>query len=434
MTASRLDLARPAVRPALKGRILLAGPSGAGKTRTGLIIATVLAADADGSIVVIDTEKESALTYADDFTFKHLRWLPPYDPRELAEVLVEAGQQYAVTLVDSLSHFWRKAGGTLDIAEGKFSGWKAARPAQEDLVDAVLDSKGHVILCCRSVEEHVQEVENGRHVVRKLGLAPQQDSTLMYEVNVGLEIDMEHRLTVSKSRTTAVPVGKFYHPGHAGDFAEVYRDWLKGGEPPAPRAVVEDLERRIAGMPDTIRKPCKEDFFARHGRPDQLRESAVAEAQALVAGYEAQAEGAGEDAAPADVAEETLAEEAVPVEDAAPPARPPRTFGIREVAQKARHVFRDAYDAAPKGDKTRTLDRLRHAVIYAETGGAHRALTEIEGRGDVLVAVWNRLEDINAGRITYDHDDTGVEFTSTTESGAVVSVLWEDLEAEGAAS
>jgi hypothetical protein len=34
---------------------------------------------------MIDTEKESALTYADDFTFDHLPWDPPFEPRELAQ-------------------------------------------------------------------------------------------------------------------------------------------------------------------------------------------------------------------------------------------------------------------------------------------------------------------------------------------------------------
>jgi hypothetical protein len=282
---SRLSLARDAVRPALKARVLLAGPSGSGKTRTGLIVAEVLADG--GPIVVIDTEKESALTYADDFTFKHVPWLPPYDPRELADVIAEAGEQFAVVQVDSLSHFWRKAGGTLDIADGKFGGWKAARPAQEDLVDAVLDCKAHVILCCRSAEAHVQEKDsNGKTQVRKLGMEPQQDSTLMYEMNVGLEIDMDHRLTVSKSRTTSVPVGKFFHPGHAGDFANVYAEWLQGGEPPAPKTVVDDLVGRMNSLPDSQRKACKEEFLARFGRPDQLPEAAATSADDLVARYE----------------------------------------------------------------------------------------------------------------------------------------------------
>ena len=290
---SRLDLAAPAIRPALKARLMLSAPSGAGKTKTGLIIATVLAADHDGTILVIDTEKESALTYADDFAFTHLPWRPPYDPRELAGTLADAGRRYSVVIVDSTSHFWRKKGGTLDIAGGKFTGWADARPAQEDLVDAVLACGAHVILCARSKQEHVQEVDpkTGKHVVRKLGMAAQQDDDLEYEMNIAAELDMKHEIAVSKSRCDAVPVGRSFGAGHAGELAELYRDWLKVGEPPAPQAAVDALVARMNALPDAERKACKGEFVAALGRPELLRQARLVDAEALVARHE----GGGDD-------------------------------------------------------------------------------------------------------------------------------------------
>lgn len=292
---SRLNLAAPAIRPALKGRLLLAAPSGAGKTKTGLIIATVLAADDDGSIVVIDTEKESALTYADDFDFKHIPWRPPYDVAELAETITDAGRTFSVVMVDSMSHFWRKAGGTLDVAGGKFGGWKKARPLQEDLVDAILACDAHVILCARSKQAHVQEEdERGRQVVKKLGMAAQQDDDLEYEMNIGCEIDMEHTIAVSKSRCDAVPVGRQFTAGHAGELAELYRDWLKVGEPPAPQAAVDALMARINALPEADRKACKGEFVAELGRPELLREARLEAAEALVARFEGRGGGGGD--------------------------------------------------------------------------------------------------------------------------------------------
>lgn len=240
---SRLTLAREAIRPSLKARLMVSGPAGAGKTYSALEIATTLGE----RVLVIDTEKESALTYASEFSFTHLPWAPPFDPRELGRTVVEAGADYDVVVIDSMSHFWGGAGGTLDIADGKFGGWKTARPAQTDAVEGILSSAAHVIVCVRSKIEHVQEQDprTGKQVVKKLGLAPKQDSDLEYELNLAVEVSIEHHIAVSKSRTTAVPVGQVFAPGHARDLAVAYRDWLAGGEPFAPAKVRQSIDGRI---------------------------------------------------------------------------------------------------------------------------------------------------------------------------------------------
>ncbi len=281
---SRLGLARDAVRPALKGRMMLSGPPGSGKTRTALMLAEVLAEG--GPVVVIDTEKESALTYADDFTFKHIPWEAPFDPRELTGDILAAGDIYDVIIIDSGSHFWRASGGTLDIANGKFTGWAEARPAQEDLIQAILSTDAHVIFCTRSKMKHEQVVEGGKHVVKKLGMGPIQDDDLEYEVNVSIDIDMGHTLAVAKSRTVALPVGREFKPGHATDMAELYRDWLKKGEPPVDRGVIDKLIERMNALPQPARGSVKQEFVATIGRPEHLRESQLDDAVALVRSWE----------------------------------------------------------------------------------------------------------------------------------------------------
>lgn len=283
VSGSRLGLAREAVRPSLKARLMLSGPAGAGKTYSALDIASVLGE----RILVIDTEKESALTYASDFTFTHLPWAPPFDPRELGSTLVQAGADFDAIIVDSFSHFWGGAGGTLDIADGKFGGWKTARPAQGDAIDGILSSAAHVIICTRAKMEYAQETvtQNGREkvVVRKLGMAPQQDATLEYELNLAVDIDIDHRLTVAKSRTTAVPVGQAFAPGHARDLATAYRDWLEGGEPFADldeRAAIDQAAKALTGQPrDELLAS-----WANHGlpRPALLTVSQATVARSLI--------------------------------------------------------------------------------------------------------------------------------------------------------
>ncbi|MFZ5852291.1 MAG: AAA family ATPase [Actinomycetota bacterium] len=289
---SRLSRATPAVRPALKARLMISGPAGGGKTWTALSIAEVLTEH--GRILVIDTEKESALTYADNFTFDHLPWHPPFDPRELAATVMEAGETYDCVIVDSASHFWTGSGGTLDIAEGRFTGWKAARPAQADLVDAILQAKSHVIICARSKMEHVQETDpaTGRQVVRKLGMAPQQDNTLEYELNLAVELDLDHRMIVSKSRTVAVPVGQQYTAGHEKDLAVAYQAWLASGEPPLAGQAVDALKARLAALSEHQRAWAREEW-QREGlpRPEFLRESQMGAVEAVLAAAEARGAG-----------------------------------------------------------------------------------------------------------------------------------------------
>lgn len=283
-TKSRLTLARAAIRPSMWGRMLLTGPSGAGKTWTGLVIAETLV-HPNGKILVIDTEKESALTYADKFRFDHLPWKAPFDPRELADTLLDPQNPYDCILIDSFTHFWRGSGGTLDIANGKFTGWKDARPAQVDVTEAILEADCHVIACIRQTMEHAQIAKaGGGFEVVKLGLAPEQDKDFEYEVNVSIEIDMQHTLQISKSRTADVPVGRTFHAGHAADFATLYRDWLKGGEPVADKADVDALVASLDSIADRgERVKSKAMFLDCFGRPEFLLVSRMPEAIEWVA-------------------------------------------------------------------------------------------------------------------------------------------------------
>lgn len=280
---SRVDLAKPAVRPAMWARLMLSGPSGSGKTRSGLIIAQELGE----KTCVIDTEQSSALTYADDFTFDHIDWQPPYNPRELAATILDAAQAYDTVLVDSGTHFWKGEGGTLDIAHGDFTGWKQATPAQEEFVLAVLRAQAHVILCVRAKMEYAAEMDGGKLKVSKVGLAPVQRDDLEYELNVSAMITMDHTIAIDKTRCPAL-AGRTFKAGHAVELAEIYAAWLAGGEPVAEGEVVRELVARMNDLPDELRKQCKAEFVAKIGRPEMLRESQIDAAEELIVAYEAQ--------------------------------------------------------------------------------------------------------------------------------------------------
>lgn len=270
--SSRLKLATAAVRPKLKARIMISAPSGGGKTWTALTIARELCKGDMTKVMVIDTEKDSALTYVDEFrmenggTFLHLPWDAPYSPTDLAATMHDAGRNgFEVIITDSLTHFWTKNGGTLDLADARFGGWKTARPAQDEMVDAILGTTAHVIVCVRSKVEYTQvyNEKTRKQEVKKLGMAPQQDATLDYEMNIAVEMDLEHNMFIGKSRTHEIPVGRVYNPGTAAMFAEHYATWLAGGTE-VETTSLEALLERLNSLPEPVMNRVKELWMERN--------------------------------------------------------------------------------------------------------------------------------------------------------------------------
>ncbi|HEX9992485.1 MAG TPA: AAA family ATPase [Acidimicrobiales bacterium] len=276
---------RPAVRKGQRARVALAGPAGAGKTWTALEVAKVLG----GRVVQIDTERGSGSLYSDRFDYETVDWLPPYDPRELGQAVVELGGSYDVVLVDSLSHFWMGEGGTLDVVDAaaarsrgnSYAGWKEGTPAQNDMVAGLLASDAHVIVTMRSKVEYILETDaKGKQVPRRIGMAPVQRDGIEYEFTVTADLDHEHTLVVAKTRCDLIE-GKAYKRGHTAEMAETLAAWLGSAEPLVDRMTVEALVARMNGIPDPdTRKRVKEMFVACFGSPSSLTEKMAVEAAA----------------------------------------------------------------------------------------------------------------------------------------------------------
>lgn len=266
-----------AVRKGQKARVALAGPSGSGKTWTALEAAKALTGDQP--VLVIDTERGSASLYSDFFEFEVIEWEPPYDPRELAQVVYEQDDKYGVIVVDSLSHFWEGEGGTLDIVDtaaskarnNSFAGWKEGTPAQNDMVAALLNARSHVIATMRSKTDYVLETDDrGKQVPKKVGMAPIQRWGLEYEFTVTGDLDLDHTLTIEKSRCKPL-AGKQFKAGKTGDFANVLNDWLSTAEPFAKPEDVEAIKAALSGIADDeTRKAAKTAFVDKFGVPDDL--------------------------------------------------------------------------------------------------------------------------------------------------------------------
>lgn len=192
---------RPAVRESVGLIIGLAGSSGSGKTYTAMRLATGIAGSA--RFCVIDTEGGRAKHYADMFAFDHGDLHPPFSPERYADAIKAADDAgYPVIVVDSMSHEWAGEGGVLDMQEEDFkakgysensrmSSWIRPKMAHKQMVQRLLQIRGHLILCFRAEEKIDMIKEGGKtKVVPKEGSGgfkgwlPICEKNLPYELTV----------------------------------------------------------------------------------------------------------------------------------------------------------------------------------------------------------------------------------------------------------
>lgn len=236
-TAPTHPNALPVFTKATRKRVLLrmaiTGPSGSGKTYTALTIGQGIAEATGLRLAVLDTEHGSAEKYADLFDFDHLV-MANYAARNYEGAIAAAQDgQHSVLVIDSLSHAWAGIGGTLDTVDryasghrgDSFGGWREARPEQRALVEAMLGARLHIIVTMRSKQAYEIEKVDGRNRVRKLGLKPEQTDGIEYEFDVAGDMEIDHRLTITKTRAPALN-GRIYDPPGADLVGELL-EWIK---------------------------------------------------------------------------------------------------------------------------------------------------------------------------------------------------------------
>jgi hypothetical protein len=233
-----------ATRKKSKLRLGVAGPAGSGKTTAALQIATGLG----GRVAVLDTERGSASLYSDRFDFDVLDLDPPYAPERFIEAIHAAKRAgYEVLILDSITHEWNGSGGCCDINEAlaqarykgnTWSAWSETTPRHRAFLDAILQSRMHIIATMRSKTETVQG-DGGR--VKKLGMKVEQRDGTDYEFSVVLELDHQtHFAVATKDRTRL-----FKDPVQVtADVGVMLRNWLDSGAEVVPTAEEIAAKRR----------------------------------------------------------------------------------------------------------------------------------------------------------------------------------------------
>ena len=232
---------RKAERKKAKLRLGIAGPSGSGKTYGALKTAFGLG----GKIGLIDTENGSGDLYADLGEYDVITLPAPFTvPKYLEAIKTFEKADYDVIIIDSLSHAWAGEGGLLD-KQGKladrggnsYTAWRVVTPEHNALVEAMLQSRSHIIATMRSKQEYILETnDKGKQTPRKVGMAPVQREGMEYEFTVMLDVDMGHNTTASKDRTRLFDGQVFTLNESIG---EKLLSWLNAGADIAPPAPVQ---------------------------------------------------------------------------------------------------------------------------------------------------------------------------------------------------
>ena len=256
-----------------KLKIAIGGASGSGKTLSALLMAygLVKAEHPDWSddqvwdrIAVLDTENSSASLYVGKRvgptvigSYNVIDITPPFEERTLIDALSVCEQaQIECAIIDSASAFWMDAletqGKIAERTKSNFSAWKPVKNDQNKMMQAILQCRMHVISNYRAKIEYTQDVENGKKVVKSLGMGIIAEGNTSYEYTTMFMLDDKHEANATKDRTGIFDGQYFVITADTG--RKLYQ-WMAEGEvapPPAP--VLQKAETAPAEPDEQLQK------------------------------------------------------------------------------------------------------------------------------------------------------------------------------------
>ena len=224
-----------AERKKAKARIALCGTSGSGKTYSAILIACGIS---EGKIAMLDTENGSGSLYADLCEYDVCDMSPPHTPQSYVRAIKDAEDAgYDTLIIDSLTHAWAGQGGALEMHDmvtassrtgNSYTAWLKVTPHHNALVDAMLQSKMHIIATMRSKTAYdLIDDGNGKKRPVKIGLAPVQRDGMDYEFTTVFDMSVDkHVASASKDRTNLFDGETFIPDKETGS---KIKSWLNTG-------------------------------------------------------------------------------------------------------------------------------------------------------------------------------------------------------------
>lgn len=249
---------KKAERKKAKIRLGLSGPSGFGKTYSGLLIAKGLVGDWS-KIALIDTENGSGELYSDLGDYNVVTLEAPYTPEryiQAIKICEQAGMECII--IDSITHEWDGEGGCLDIQTqlgGRYQDWAKVTPRHNAFIQAILTSSSHIITTVRRKQDYEMTDVNGKKSVQKVGTKEVTREGFEYELTMNLEfVNDKHLVKASKDRTSLFMGQPEFIPTE--ETGRLIKNWCESGiDLPEPsKEQFDALLSYLKGTPDQATK------------------------------------------------------------------------------------------------------------------------------------------------------------------------------------
>jgi hypothetical protein len=228
---------RKATRKKAKIRLGLSAVSGGGKTYSAILIAKGITGDLS-KVAIIDTENGSADLYENLGDYNVLPITAPFTPEKYIDAIkLCESKGMEVIIIDSITHEWDGKGGCLEIAEtiaqasaskNSYTAWGKVTPRHQSFIDAMLQSKAHIITTVRRKQDYeMSKDNNGKTKVEKAGLKEVTREGWEYELTVNLQLDTAHQAVASKDRTGLFMGKPEFIPSE--ETGKLIFDWCESG-------------------------------------------------------------------------------------------------------------------------------------------------------------------------------------------------------------
>lgn len=208
----------------------LYGPSGSGKTFTALLFAEGLAKASGKRIAFIDTERgtdfyvkdvKDRKVHPDAFDIDTLYTKSITDVLEAVKSLDPS--EYAVVVIDSITHIWEAARLAYAGKETKagtipFHAWGKIKKPYKDLINILLSSPMHVIFCGRQGNEFEEDEESGE--LKKVGVKMKAEGETPYEPHILIRME-----SVKNAKDRSATITAFAEKDRTGVLAGRTIEW-----------------------------------------------------------------------------------------------------------------------------------------------------------------------------------------------------------------